>query len=58
MMELTGHPAVLESTNIIGRNNLITLDLTSHKLMVPGKYDIVGTMPASAVKALGQQPHR
>jgi lipopolysaccharide export system protein LptA len=58
VMELTGHPAVLESTNIIGRNNLITLDLTSHKLMVPGKYDIVGTMPASAVKALGQQPRR
>lgn len=58
MMELTGHPAVLESTNIIGRNNLITLDLTSHKLMVPGKYDIVGTMPPSAIKALGQQPRR
>ena len=43
MMELTGHPAVLEATNIVGRNNIITLDLTSHKLMAPGKYDIVGT---------------
>jgi hypothetical protein len=32
--------------------------LTSHKLMVPGKYDIVGTMPPSAIKALGQQPRR
>jgi lipopolysaccharide export system protein LptA len=58
MMELSGHPAVLEATNIIGRNNLITLDLTSHKLTAPGKYNIVGTMPASAIKALGQEPRR
>jgi lipopolysaccharide export system protein LptA len=58
MMELTGHPAVLEATNVVGRNNIITLDLTSHKLMAPGKYNIVGVMPATAVKALGQRQGR
>ncbi|MGO8929402.1 MAG: LptA/OstA family protein [Limisphaerales bacterium] len=58
MMELTGHPAVLEATNVVGRNDIITLDLTSHKLMAPGKYNIVGAMPATAVKALGHQPNR
>jgi lipopolysaccharide export system protein LptA len=58
MMELTGHPAVLEATNVVGRNNIITLDLTSHKLMAPGKYNIVGVMPAAAVKALGQRQGR
>jgi lipopolysaccharide export system protein LptA len=58
IMRLTGQPAVLATTNVVGRNNLITLDLTSHKLIAPGKYDIVGTMPASAVKALGRKPGR
>ncbi len=45
LMELTGNPATLATTNIIGRNNLINLDLASHKLMVPGKYNIRGTLP-------------
>ena len=48
MMELTGNPAVLEATNIVGRNNVITLDLASHKLTAPGKYKLWGTAPASA----------
>ena len=43
IMELTGNPAVLEATNIVGRNKVITLDLASHKLMAPGKYKLRGT---------------
>jgi lipopolysaccharide transport protein LptA len=58
LMELTGRPAVLAATNVVGRNRIITLDLTSHKLVAPGKYNIVGTMPATAVKALGPRPIR
>lgn len=64
MMELTGHPAVLEATNnvvghVVGRNPIITLDLTTHKLTVPGgKYNLMGTVPATAKKALGRQPSR
>ena len=46
IMELTGNPAVLEATNIVGRNNLITLDLAGHKVMAPGKYNLRGTLPA------------
>ena len=45
-MELTGNPAVLEATNIVGRNNIITLDLANHTLMAPGKYNLRGTLPA------------
>jgi lipopolysaccharide export system protein LptA len=64
MMELTGHPAVLESTNnvvgdVVGRNPIIIFDLTTHKLTVPGgKYNLMGTVPATAKKALGRQPSR
>jgi lipopolysaccharide export system protein LptA len=58
LMELTGHPAVLEATNVVGRNSIITLDLTTHKLMAPGKYKIVGTLPATAVKALAPRKSR
>ena len=48
-MELTGNPAVLEATNLVGRNNVITLDLASHKLMAPGKYKLRGhAAPAGA----------
>jgi|CZKM01.1.fsa_nt_gi lipopolysaccharide export system protein LptA len=45
LMVLTGNPAILETTNLLGRNNIITLDLTSHKLVAPGKYYIRGTLP-------------
>jgi lipopolysaccharide export system protein LptA len=46
LMVLTGNPAVLQATNLLGRNNIITLDLTSHKVLVTGKYFIRGTLPA------------
>jgi len=59
VMELTGHPAVVEqSTNVVGRNSVIILDLTNHKLIAPGKYQVVGVMPPSAVKALEKRPGR
>jgi lipopolysaccharide export system protein LptA len=47
-MVLTGRPAMLEATNMAVRNNVITLDLASHKLMAPGKYTLRGTAPAVA----------
>ena len=52
MMELTGSPAMLAATNLVGRNNLITLDLASHKLTAPGKYKLWGTAPAVATNTL------
>jgi lipopolysaccharide export system protein LptA len=58
MMELTGHPAVLAATNVVGRNSIITLDLTSQKLVAPGKYNIVGSVPATATKGFGPRPTR
>lgn len=48
ILDLTGNPAVLEATNFVGRNKVFTLDLTSHKLMAPGKYNIRGTLPAAS----------
>jgi lipopolysaccharide transport protein LptA len=51
-VELTGRPAVLEATNVVGRNNLITLDLASHTLTAPGKYRLWGTAPAAATTTL------
>jgi hypothetical protein len=52
LMVLTGSPATLESTNLVGRNTIITLDLTSHKVLAPGKYYIRGTLPANASTTL------
>jgi lipopolysaccharide export system protein LptA len=46
LMVLTGNPAMLESTNLLGRNKIITLDLTSHKVTAPGKYYIRVITPA------------
>ena len=46
VMVLTGNPAVIQSTNLLGRNNILTLDLTSHKVQTSGKYFIRGTLPA------------
>jgi lipopolysaccharide export system protein LptA len=46
LMVLTGNPAVLQSTNLLGRNNILTLDLTSHKVQAAGKYFIRGALPA------------
>ena len=52
IMELTGNPAMLEATNLVGRNNVIILDLASHKLLAPGKYKLWGTAPAVATTTL------
>ena len=49
---LTGSPAVLEATNMVGRNSLITLDLASHMLTAPGKYKLWGTAPPAAIPTL------
>ncbi len=65
ILELTGSPAVLETTNIIGRNNIITLDLGTHTIVAPGKYKIVGTLPPGQTNlfrphgegASGHHPH-
>ena len=48
LMVLTGNPARLETTNLLGRNNIFTLDLTSHKVTAPGKYYIRVLMPAQS----------
>ena len=48
IVELTGRPAMIVATNIVGQNNLITLDLANHKLTAPGKYKLWGTAPAVA----------
>jgi lipopolysaccharide export system protein LptA len=58
MMVLTGHPAVLQATNVVGRNNIITLDLTNHKMMTPGKWNVTGAVPENAMKTLGRRPSR
>jgi lipopolysaccharide export system protein LptA len=47
IMVLTGNPAVLETTNFVGRNKVINLDLASHTVMAPGKYNLRGTLPAA-----------
>ena len=52
VVELTGTPAVLESTNAVGRNNIIYLDLASHKLTAPGKYILSGSVPAGPTTTL------
>jgi len=58
MMVLTGRPAVLQSTNVVGRNNTITLDLTSQKMITPGKWNVRGTVPENAMKTLERRPSR
>lgn len=58
LMVLTGSPAVLQATNLLGRNNIITLDLTSHKLTAPGKYSIRGAMPAAGTNTFGPPKKR
>jgi lipopolysaccharide export system protein LptA len=52
IVELTGKPAMLQSTNLVGRNAAITLDLASHKLIAPGKYKLWGAAPPSALAPL------
>jgi lipopolysaccharide export system protein LptA len=48
LVELTGSPAMLAATNLVGRNRIITLDLASHRLIAPGRYKLWGTGPAPA----------
>jgi len=48
IMELTGNPAMLEATNLVGRNKVITLDLDSHKLTASGKYTLWAAAPEGA----------
>ncbi len=48
LVELTGNPAMLAATNLVGRNKTITLDLASHRLVAPGRYKLWGTAPVSA----------
>jgi lipopolysaccharide export system protein LptA len=48
IMELTGNPAMLEATNLVGRNKVITLDLASHKVAAPGKYKLWAAAPEGA----------
>ena len=45
LVELTGSPAMLAATNLVGRNQIITLDLASHRLTAPGRYKLWGTGP-------------
>jgi lipopolysaccharide export system protein LptA len=52
LVVLTGTPAVLESTNVVGRNNIINLDLASHTLTAPGKYVLLGSAPARGTDTL------
>ena len=52
LMVLTGTPAMLEATNMVGRNAVITLDLSSHKMSAPGKYKLWGSAPALATTGL------
>jgi lipopolysaccharide transport protein LptA len=48
VMVLTGNPAMLEATNLVGRNKVFTLDLGSHKLIAPGSYRLWAAAPAGA----------
>ncbi len=48
IMQLMGNPATLEATNLMGRNQVFILDLASHKLAAPGKYQLWATLPGGA----------
>ena len=37
IMELTGHPATLTTTNFTGQNSIFILDLANHRLGAPGR---------------------
>ena len=43
---LTGTPAMLEATNLVGRNDIIKFDLASYTITAPGKYKLWGAAPA------------
>jgi len=52
IVELTGSPATLVATNLVGWNKVITLDLASHRLLAPGRYKLRGTGSVAATTTL------
>lgn len=48
LVELTGAPATVATTNIVIRNEIILLDISSHKLATPGKFNFRGPLPDAA----------
>lgn len=48
LVELTGAPATVATTNLVIRNDIIVLDVSSHKLATPGKYNFRGPLPVAA----------
>jgi lipopolysaccharide transport protein LptA len=52
-LELIGSPALVTvSTNIVGQNKTILVDLTRHKVQAPGRYSIRGTVETPTETAL------
>ena len=48
VMDLTGNLAVLEATNMVAWNKVITVDLASHTFVAPGKYRLWSALPPNA----------
>ena len=53
LVVLTGTPAMLEATNLVGRNKIINLDLASHTLTAPGRYSLWGAAPPASATGFG-----
>jgi hypothetical protein len=51
-MVLTGRPAMVAATNVVVQNDVLTLDVASHKLTALGKSKLWGTAPAVATTTL------
>jgi hypothetical protein len=52
LVELTGAPAMLEATNLVGRNAIIKFDLASHTVTAPGRYKLWGPAPSAPAVTL------
>jgi lipopolysaccharide export system protein LptA len=52
LMELTGTPAMLVATNMVGRNDIIKFDLARHTVTAPGRYKLWGAAPEVATTIL------
>ena len=52
LIVLTGRPAVVQTTNVIGRNQTITLDMSRHTFVTPGKYSAWGPVPEGVMARL------
>ncbi len=46
-IELHGTPAMMASSNLVIRNELIVLDISGRKLATPGKFNFRGPLPAA-----------